>query len=296
MDGEFPHELKAVFGAYEVQSNPWGCRRTRAATGPRTPVRVVAAAGDLGPRLAVLRRLGAVVRPAGPEDRPRIRPGAAAAGVPFASWGRARRRPAMRPPRRQRDAVPAAGAGARRDASRELGVTRIVTCDPHAFNSPRRTNIRPSAAAGRSSTTRSSSRGSLAAGRIASRPEVERVLYHEPATSVATTASSRHRAGSCAISRGTSRWSSASRARRRCAAGPAGRGCGWRSRSASRINVTRVEQALPHAPRVIATACPYCAVMMADGVSALWVGRARRSWCATSPSSLRPRCSATVRG
>ena len=36
-----------------------------------------------------------------------------------------------------------------------------------------------------------------------------------------------------------------------------------------RINVTRVEQALPHAPRVIATACPYCAVMMADGVSAL---------------------------
>ncbi len=36
-----------------------------------------------------------------------------------------------------------------------------------------------------------------------------------------------------------------------------------------RINVTRVEQALPQAPRVIATACPYCAVMMADGVSAL---------------------------
>ena len=36
-----------------------------------------------------------------------------------------------------------------------------------------------------------------------------------------------------------------------------------------RINVTRVEQALPHAPQVIATACPYCAVMMYDGVSAL---------------------------
>ena len=36
-----------------------------------------------------------------------------------------------------------------------------------------------------------------------------------------------------------------------------------------RINVARVEQALPHAPAVIATACPYCAVMMADGVSAL---------------------------
>ena len=36
-----------------------------------------------------------------------------------------------------------------------------------------------------------------------------------------------------------------------------------------RINVARVEQALPHAPKVIATACPYCAVMISDGVSAL---------------------------
>ena len=34
-----------------------------------------------------------------------------------------------------------------------------------------------------------------------------------------------------------------------------------------RINVVRVEQALPHAPRVIATACPYCAVMMGDGIA-----------------------------
>ena len=39
-----------------------------------------------------------------------------------------------------------------------------------------------------------------------------------------------------------------------------------------RINVTRVEQGLPQAPRVIATACPYCAVMIGDGVGA--AGRA----------------------
>ena len=36
-----------------------------------------------------------------------------------------------------------------------------------------------------------------------------------------------------------------------------------------RINVARVEQALPLAPKTIATACPFCAVMMADGISAL---------------------------
>ena len=34
----------------------------------------------------------------------------------------------------------------------------------------------------------------------------------------------------------------------------------------TRINVLRVEQALVHKPAVIATACPYCAVMMADGL------------------------------
>jgi len=36
-----------------------------------------------------------------------------------------------------------------------------------------------------------------------------------------------------------------------------------------RINVLRVEQALAEAPRTIATACPYCAVMMADGLGTL---------------------------
>ena len=37
----------------------------------------------------------------------------------------------------------------------------------------------------------------------------------------------------------------------------------------TRINVTRVRQGLPQAPKVIATACPYCAVMMHDGVGVL---------------------------
>ena len=35
----------------------------------------------------------------------------------------------------------------------------------------------------------------------------------------------------------------------------------------TRINVARVEQALPTTPKTIATACPYCAVMMADGLA-----------------------------
>jgi Fe-S oxidoreductase len=35
-----------------------------------------------------------------------------------------------------------------------------------------------------------------------------------------------------------------------------------------RINVTRVEQALAQQPGVIASACPYCAVMLGDGLKA----------------------------
>ena len=36
-----------------------------------------------------------------------------------------------------------------------------------------------------------------------------------------------------------------------------------------RVNITRVEQALPQQPKVIASACPYCATMMLDGVKHL---------------------------
>jgi len=41
------------------------------------------------------------------------------------------------------------------------------------------------------------------------------------------------------------------------------------AQAGKRINIARVEQALPKAPRIIATACPYCMVMMSDGIKAL---------------------------
>lgn len=34
-------------------------------------------------------------------------------------------------------------------------------------------------------------------------------------------------------------------------------------------NIARVEQALPQAPKMIATACPQCTVMMSDATKAL---------------------------
>lgn len=35
----------------------------------------------------------------------------------------------------------------------------------------------------------------------------------------------------------------------------------------TRINVLRVQQALPQQPRIIATACPYCTTMLRDGLT-----------------------------
>ena len=45
----------------------------------------------------------------------------------------------------------------------------------------------------------------------------------------------------------------------------------------TRINIARVEQALERSPAMIATACPYCAVMMSDGLGALSPDGATRS-------------------
>jgi len=63
-----------------------------------------------------------------------------------------------------------------------------------------------------------------------------------------------------------------------------------------RINVVRVEQALAESPRTIATACPYCAVMMADGLGTLGKDGevASRDIAELVAEALRPRVSQTV--
>jgi Fe-S oxidoreductase len=45
----------------------------------------------------------------------------------------------------------------------------------------------------------------------------------------------------------------------------------------TRINIARVEQALQVQPHIIATACPYCAVMVGDGLGAVQQGGATAS-------------------
>jgi Fe-S oxidoreductase len=49
----------------------------------------------------------------------------------------------------------------------------------------------------------------------------------------------------------------------------AGGGRMWIDESGTRPNMLRLAQAVPAAPAVIATACPYCAVMMTDASKAM---------------------------
>jgi Fe-S oxidoreductase len=153
----------------------------------------------------------------------------------------------------------------------ELGVRRIVTCDPHAFNSL--AHEYPEFG-GRYEVVHHTQLIArlIAEGRLELTPRFERVLYHEPCYL------GRHNGeyeAPRAILRRVARDAPLEfpLAREKAMCCGAGGGRMWmEEKIGRRINVTRVEQGLPQAPRVIATACPYCAVMIGDGVGA--AGRA----------------------
>jgi Fe-S oxidoreductase len=149
-----------------------------------------------------------------------------------------------------------------------LGVTRIVTCDPHAFNSLR--NEYPEFG-GRYEVLHHTQLIArlIAEGRLAVDPKFERVIYHEPCYL------GRHNGEFAApreilarVARDQPLEFALNREKAMCCG--AGGGRMWlEEKIGERINVVRVRQALPESPKVIATACPYCAVMISDGVSAL---------------------------
>ncbi|MFO1324628.1 MAG: (Fe-S)-binding protein [Burkholderiales bacterium] len=270
MAGEFPHELKAVFAAYESQSNPWGFapdKRGDWADGLDVPrVRTAADAAGLdylfyvgsaasydprGQRIA--RAVVAILRQAG------VRFGIL--GERETSTGECVRRAGNELLFQQlaRDLVATFS---------ELGITRIVTCDPHAFNTL--ANEYPEFD-GRYEVLHHTQLIArlVAEGRIRLDRRFERVIYHEPCYL------GRHngeyeapRALLRALAKDAPLEFPQNRDKAMCCG--AGGGRMWmEERIGRRINVARVEQALPQSPATIATACPYCAVMMADGIGAL---------------------------
>jgi Fe-S oxidoreductase len=270
IEGEFPHELKKLFEAYESQGNPWGLQADARGDWARDlDVPVVRSAADLA-GLDVLFYVGSAMSfdPRGQRIARAfvtiLRRGGVRFGILGAregSTGECVRRVGNEMLFRQL-------AGALAATLAEVGATRIVTCDPHAMNSLR--NEYPELGGNYEVVHHSQLVAELLAdGRIEIAPTAERIVYHDP----------------CYLGRHNGEYDAPRAILARLGAAPplefalarekamccgAGGGRMWIDETVGkRINVLRVEQALETSPRTIATACPYCAVMMEDGLAAL---------------------------
>jgi Fe-S oxidoreductase len=270
MEGEFPHELKPVFEAYESQSNPWGLpaqnrgdwadgldipRWTDAAQAADVEwLFYVGSAESFDPRGQKIARAFARLLQA--------------AGVRFAILGAAESSTGECVRRAGNEMLFQQLATSLVETLNGLGVQRIVTCDPHAFNSLR--NEYP-AFGGHWQVEHHSQclDRLLREGRLKPDRRFERVVFHDP----------------CYLGRHNDEYG----APRRVLAsltqdtplecelhGPKAMCCGaggarmWLEETiGTRINVLRTEQALAREPLVVATACPYCAVMIGDGLKTL---------------------------
>jgi len=270
MEGAFPRELKAVFDAYEVQSNPWGLpAESRADWTEGLGVVVVQTPADAA-ALDYLFYVGSAES---------FDPGAQKiavafvkilrhAGVRFGILGSRETSTGECVRRAGNEMLFQQLARTLIETLNGLGIRRIVTCDPHAFNSLR--NEYPEFG-GRYEVVHHTQLIAelIAQHRIRVDRSLERVIYHEPCYLA------RHngeyeapRKVIAALCRDAPLEFALRREKAMCC-GAGGARMWIDEKIGRRINVTRVEQALTERPGVIATACPYCATMMNDGLKIL---------------------------
>ena len=268
MEGAFPPELKAVFDAYESQSNPWGLPAdTRGNWAKDLGVAVLESAAQAKDLEWVFYVGSAQSFDARAQKAARAFVKVLqAAGVRFAILGARESSTGECVRRAGNEMLFQSLAGALVGTLAELGVSRIVTCDPHAFNTLR--NEYP-AFGGRYEVIHHTQLIDrlIAEGRLAPRRAFEGVLYHEPCYLA------RHngeyeapRRVIAAISKDVPPEFGLARDKAMCC-GAGGARMWMEERTGKRINVLRAEQALEKSPRTIATACPYCATMLRDGVA-----------------------------
>jgi Fe-S oxidoreductase len=278
IEGEFPHELKKLFEAYESQGNPWGLQAdARGDWAKDLDVPIVRSAADLA-GLDVLFYVGSAMSfdPRGQRIARAFVKILRRGGVRFGILGAREGSTGECVRRVGNEMLFQQLASALVATLAEVGATRIVTCDPHAMNSLR--NEYPELG-GRYEVMHHTQLIAelLADGRIEIEASAERVVYHDP----------------CYLGRHNGEFDAPRAILARLGAAPplefalsrekamccgAGGGRMWIDETiGTRINVLRVEQALETAPQTIATACPYCAVMMEDGLAALPAAGTTRS-------------------
>ena len=274
MEGAFPPELKAVFDAYESQSNPWGLAADTRGDWARGLDVPVLESAEQATGLEWIYYVGS----AQSFDAQAQKAARAfvkvlqAAKVRFAILGARESSTGECVRRAGNEMLFQSLAGTLVATLAELGVTRIVTCDPHAYNTLR--NEYPEFG-GRYEVVHHTQLIDrlIAEGRLAPRRAFTGLLYHEPCYL------SRHngeydapRRVIAALSKDTPPEFGLAREKAMCCG--AGGGRMWmEEHTGKRINVLRAEQALAKSPGTVATACPYCATMLRDGVAALGDGR-----------------------
>jgi Fe-S oxidoreductase len=283
--GEFPHALKKVFEAYESQGNPWGLQAAQRgdwAAGLGVPL--VRTAADMA-GLDWLFYVGSAMSfdPRGQKIARAFVQVLQHAGVRFGmlgadegSTGECVRRCGNEMLYQQLTQALVATLNAR-------GVRRIVTCDPHALNS-----LRHEAPAFGGVFEVQHHTQMLAAllqqGRIRVGASLQRVVFHDPCYL------GRHN-GEFAAPRAVLRALCTDTPLEMALTGEQAMCCGagggrmWLEETqGSRINVLRAQQALQTQPHTVATACPYCAVMLGDGLDDQ-AGRAGHTGTGTSQGS-----------
>jgi len=276
--GEFPHELKKVFEAYESQGNPWGLQAAQRgdwAQGLGVPV--VRSAQDMA-GLDCLFYVGSAMSfdPRGQRIARAFVTILQHAGVRFGMLGADEGSTGECVRRVGNEMLFQQLATALVATLNQRGVKRIVTCDPHALNSLR--NEYP-AYGGKFEVMHHTQviDELLQQGRIKVHAALQRVVYHDPCYL------GRHN-GEFEAPRAVLRElcsdepleMALSREKAMCCG--AGGGRMWMDETiGTRINIARVEQALQVQPHIIATACPYCAVMVGDGLGAVQQGGATAS-------------------
>ena len=270
MEGAFPQELKAVFDAYESQSNPWGLPAdTRGAWARELGVPVLESA-EQARQIDWLFYVGS----AQSFDNRAQKTAKAfvkilnAAGVRFAILGPREGSTGECVRRAGNEMLFQALAQALVETLNGLEVKRIVTCDPHAFNSLK--NEYPEFGGKFEVVHHTQLIDQLIRdGRIAPKKVAEGVIYHEPCYLA------RHngeyeapRRVLAAVTKDAPLEFALTRDKAMCCG--AGGGRMWmEEHTGKRINILRAEQALERSPKAIATACPYCAIMLRDGIAQL---------------------------
>jgi len=268
MEGEFPQELNRVFAAYESQGNPWGLDSgSRGDWAKELGIPPVSNAEDVR-NLDYLYYVGSASSfdPRGQKIARAFVKVAQAAGIKLGILGPLEGSTGECVRRLGNEMVFQQLATALAETLNGLGVEHIVTCDPHAFNALR--NELPEFG-GRYDVVHHTQAidAWLGSGRLKVAQKHERVIYHEPCYL------GRHngeyeapRRVLQAISKDAPLEFDLARDKAMCCG--AGGGRMWLEETiGTRINVLRAQQAIEKSPAAVATACPYCAVMVGDGLA-----------------------------